>query len=290
MEENKELLEETELEEIIIEDFTIETMEVRKNLRLRTFIVACVVMVFFIIRNFDPNIDFNNVNAPVFLFLSVAVLIICTFIYFYDKSVKPDEYTKEETYKRYKTLSEVMDVASVVPYLCLGLTLMNMFFVSLSPITGTSMEPNFSDDEAVIFSHLTSDYDRFDVIIMHQDSNTAPYLIKRVIGLPGETVRITDNVVYINDLELPQDFIDTNEIHTLCTNSNIGDFGVYEDMHNCTYEVPEGFYFVMGDNRDGSAGDTQGGFSIDSRYFGPVEIGEIYGKVVFTFKDYNLIK
>lgn len=288
MEDRNELLEE-EIEAVNQEDFTVETIKVRNTLRIRTLIVVLAVFVFFILRMFDKNLDFNNVNSPLFLYISSAIVIFATFIYFIDQNVNSLTYKDKNVYKKYKVLNEILDIVSVIPYLALVVTITNMFFVSLSPITGTSMMPNFSDNEAVIFSHINSEFKRLDIVIVKQDSETSPYLIKRVIGLPGETVRIDSNEIYIGDDLLIQDFIDQTIVKTLCTNSNIEDFGVYIDMEHCTYKVPEGSYFVMGDNRDGNAVRTAGS-SLDSRYFGPVSSENIYGKVIYKFTDYNLIK
>ena len=161
-----------------------------------------------------------------------------------------------------------------------------MFFVSLSPITGTSMMPNFDDEDAVLFSHMSSEYERYDVIIVHQNSESAPYLIKRIVGLPGETVSIDNNRMFINDVLLIEEYIDSSVVKTYCTNQTIG---TYIDDNHCTFIVGANEYFVLGDNRDGGAASNSG-TSIDSRYFGPVNTDSIYGKVIFKFKDYNLIK
>ena len=277
MEDKNELLE--EIESIDHYDFTIETMKARKSLRFRTLIVVFVVFAFFILRMFDPNIDFNNVNSNVFLYICSGVVVFATFIYFYDKG------TNSLFYK-----NEILDVVSVVPYLVLVVTIVNMFFVSLSPITGTSMMPNYADNETVIFSHSNTSFERLDVVIVKQNSATSPYLIKRIIGLPGEIVRIELNEIYIDNVLLVQDFIDQDVVMTFCTNSRIDDFGDYTDNEHCTFDVlPRDTYFVMGDNRDGHAVDSSS-FSLDSRYFGPVTLENIYGKVIFKFKDYNLIK
>ena len=106
-----------------------------------------------------------------------------------------------------------------------------------------------------------------------------PYLIKRVVGLPGETVIIDHGDVYIDSVLLEQNFIDQNEVYTLCTD---------DQSEYCEFDVPEGSYFVMGDNRDGNAVSELSGYSIDSRILGPIEEQNIYGKVILKFKDYNL--
>ena len=285
MDDFNELLEEENIEEKE-EDFTTETMKVRQTLRLRTFIVVIVVSVFFILRNVDPNIDFNNVNAPIFLIINLFVLFFAAFVYFFDNRIKPIEYSKKQTYKGYKMFSDVIDIVSIISYLSLIVTVSNMFFVSLSPITGTSMMPNFTDQEAVIFSHLSKEYERFDVVIVHQNSETTPYLIKRVVGLPGETIEINDNQIFVNGSLLVEDYIDSTVVKTYCTNINTGE---YIDNTNCIFEVGDNEYFVLGDNRDGGAVEGSG-TSIDSRYFGPVVVDAIYGKVIFKFTDYNIIK
>lgn len=120
------------------------------------------------------------------------------------------------------------------------------------------------------------------VFIPPHDPN---YFIKRVIGLPGDHVRYVDKVIYINGEALPQDTPELLEeqgiLHSMET---IG--GVTHDIYtaasqqfNRSYDfmppegiiVPEGHYFMMGDNRDNSS---------DSRYWGPVSGDNIVGKAV----------
>jgi len=120
------------------------------------------------------------------------------------------------------------------------------------------------------------------VFIPPHDPN---YFIKRVIGLPGEHVRYADNVVYINGAPLPQEEVgllsDEGIIHSMET---VG--GVTHDIYTAASQrfsrmydwlppegavIPEGHYFMMGDNRDNSS---------DSRYWGPVSEQSIVGKAV----------
>ena len=129
---------------------------------------------------------------------------------------------------------------------------------------------------------------RGDVMVFFPPHQPKTYFIKRVIGLPGDTVRLTNTILYINDVEMKQEFIkkDFPEWNSFCgmqrlqvlvMNETID--GVVHKMQKC--EVPNtlsqdkvwvlkaGEYFMMGDNRDNSA---------DSRAWGPVSEDAIVGK------------
>ena len=140
--------------------------------------------------------------------------------------------------------------------------------------------PFRTDKLVVILSHKTnqfiscfsnlirkSDPQRYDIVIFYYPDDEKQKFIKRVIGLPGETVTIRDGKVYINDSTEPlrDDF---------CPETPVGDFG--------PYEVPEGCYFMLGDNRN---------VSKDSRYWlNPyVEKDKIIGKAFLRYWPLNKI-
>ena len=116
-------------------------------------------------------------------------------------------------------------------------------------------------------SYRFHDPERFDIIVFPFQFQDNTYYIKRIIGLPGETVTIRDGKVYINDSTEPlcDDF---------CPETPVGDFG--------PYEVPEGCYFMLGDNRN---------VSKDSRYWlNPyVEKDKIIGKAFLRYWPLNKI-
>ncbi len=102
---------------------------------------------------------------------------------------------------------------------------------------------------------------RGDVIVFNPPvSSDKPY-IKRVIGLPGDTVEIKDGGVWVNGIEFDETYLqgDTTDCQPQACDPVV---------------VPEGSVFVLGDNRDHSS---------DSRYFGPVEISDIVGKAWITY-------
>lgn len=113
---------------------------------------------------------------------------------------------------------------------------------------------------------LFSEPERGDIAIFDSTDNPGTLFVKRIIGLPGESVKIDEGTVYINNEPLLYDYTDI---------ITIGDFG--------PYKVPEGKYFMLGDNRNES---------LDSRYWTNkfVPIASISGKVFIKyFPEINLI-
>jgi len=142
-------------------------------------------------------------------------------------------------------------------------------------VNGTSMEPNYSDNSTVIIvkSHYT--INRFDVITFEASGHEL--LLKRVIGLPGEIITIANNKIYIDGEIIQENYIDSNIVKTRCFKSTNSDY--------CSYSIPKGYYFVLGDNRNGYAvPGLVSGVSVDSRTIGLVHQSQIDGKVIYNSK------
>ncbi len=129
-------------------------------------------------------------------------------------------------------------------------------------VDGHSMLPNFTTDQFIIVSrlnYLVNDPERGDVVVFHYPLQPDRDFIKRVIGLPGETIDILQGRVYVNGKLLDEPYIDKFCRGTSCD----GEWIVGEDQ-----------YFVLGDNR---------GESKDSQDFGPVDREFIVGRAFVRY-------
>ena len=142
---------------------------------------------------------------------------------------------------------ELIEWAIVIAISALLAFSLDKFIIVNAKIPSASVEPTIMTGDRLIgnrLAYINEDPQRGDIVIFMFPDNEKEYFIKRVIGLPGETVTVKQGQVYINDSDVPLD--ESDYIGT----TPLGDFG--------PYKVPEGAYFMMGDNRNNS---------MDSRYW-----------------------
>jgi signal peptidase I len=144
-----------------------------------------------------------------------------------------------------KIVGILLGVISVI-----GLILFVGFFIVISPrqIMGQSMYPTFQDGEYILTTSVGYKIERGSVVLYKEPVRTQIHLIHRVVGLPGEEVRITKGVVHINNEVLDESEYIPKGLLTL---------GGSELREDESYIIPEGHYLVLGDNRSQSK---------DSRY------------------------
>jgi len=135
------------------------------------------------------------------------------------------------------------------------------FLVQPFYVKGASMEPNFNDHEYLIIDELSYRFRqpvRGEIVVFRSPTDPRQYFIKRVIGLPGETVEVANGQVKIYTREEPLGFtLNESYIDIRTEREGLTKLGVDQ-------------YYLMGDNRP---------LSLDSRVFGPVERSAIVGKV-----------
>lgn len=148
---------------------------------------------------------------------------------------------------------------TVLPALVIVLVI-NAFLAQATRVEGQSMEPNLHDNQRLIIEKISYRFHpprRGDVVVLRLPNRTSDPLIKRVVGLPGETVEITDGRVLINGQVLDEPYLNQY---------------TYQGMPPRV--VPPNQVFVLGDNR---------GFSNDSRAFGFVPFSDIIGRAWFRY-------
>jgi signal peptidase I len=150
-------------------------------------------------------------------------------------------------------------IETVVPAILIAV-FFNLFLAQATRVYGQSMEPNLHTDQRLVvekISYRLQVPERHDIIILRVHPDSEDLLIKRVIGLPGETVEVHEGKVFINNEPLDEPYL------TQPTRGNYGPI-----------VIPPLHVFVLGDNR---------GASNDSRSFGPIPYDNIIGRAWLSY-------
>lgn len=150
---------------------------------------------------------------------------------------------------------------------------LQFFGMSLFMVDGPSMEPTMHSGEVFIISDIVGreNLKRGDIVVFELDNKQGYFYVKRIIGLPGETIVVRGDGIYLEDETGVTDIIDEPYLESSVTNKTLTES--YRDGYEHSYRVPEGKYFLLGDNRN---------HSLDSRYFVDpyVSLESIKGKYV----------
>jgi len=221
--------------------------------------------------------------------------------------IEQEDFESEDTAKNGKLLAK--EVVKTIVIIMLFVAITKIFILEPFLVKGTSMEPNFQDNNYIFVQSISGkigSYKRGDVVIFeHPESQCNSYIqkhpiknffdrlplvgsippmnpctnyIKRVIGLPEETVIIKDRTVTIKNKEHPDGFI-LSEYYIPKTDS-------YKLLGDVTKTMGKNEYFVLGDNRQPNA-------SSDSRDWGVLPKSHITGKTwlrVFPFNNMGIIR
>lgn len=153
--------------------------------------------------------------------------------------------------------------------------LVNAILFTPVRVKGESMMPTFEDGERVFVNKIGqsfSDFERSDIIVFEESPGT--YYIKRVIGIPGDTIEYKDDVLYVNGEKVDEPYLDANKEGLVDSGTLTEDFSLFD--YTGEQKVPEGQLFVLGDNRRVSSD------SRDSRV-GFIEIESVLGTTSIAF-------
>jgi signal peptidase I len=169
-----------------------------------------------------------------------------------------------------------MILDAIEPVVMAFAVFMVVYLVLAQPhkVDGNSMYPTFHDKELILtdkLSYKLGKPSRGDVVVFHAPEPWKSDFIKRIIGLPGETIMVKNGLVYVNGEQLSEPYLPaglkTNEKATL--------------REGIPYAIPADRYMVFGDNRN---------FSSDSREWGAVKTSALVGKALFVYWPIDRIR
>ncbi len=179
------------------------------------------------------------------------------------------EVVRLRTESRQGLWSESLKLLRDIILIIAVFVLFGVFVAQPVVVEGTSMLPQLHDGERLLVNKMVyykfqsvswGHLERGDIVVFWYPHDPEKSYVKRVIGLPGETVELKNGIVFINGTALSESYLDTEH------NQSLPSFP--------PKKVEEHYYFVMGDNRDNSS---------DSRYWGLVPEKYIYGKAFFRY-------
>ncbi len=160
-----------------------------------------------------------------------------------------------------------MDVLETISFVGSLFIVVYLFILQPNQVKGQSMEPNFHNGDYILTSKITYKFrkiKRGDVIILKSPKNPEIEFIKRIVGLPGDRIMVKDGYLYVNGQRWEEPYAN----HP----TNTWEGGFLREGEE--FIVPEGYVFVLGDNRPRSS---------DSREFGPIPIQDIIGVVFYRY-------
>ncbi len=161
----------------------------------------------------------------------------------------------------------VMDILETIVFVGSLFIVVYLFIMQPNQVKGASMHPTFEDKDYIFTSKITYKFrkpERGDVIVFKSPKNPDIEYIKRIIAVPGDMVRIQNKEVYVNNIKLTENYTSAK--------TNVWEGGYLKE--NDAILIPQGYYFIMGDNRPNSS---------DSREFGPIQEDSIVGFVFYRY-------
>lgn len=170
-----------------------------------------------------------------------------------------------------RAVGAVFDFLQGIVVVLAIMVMIYLFVMSPQEINGASMEPTFHNGEYILTNKIVykiQDPQRGDIVIFKSPKNKEIDYIKRIIGLPGDTVGLRNNTLYVNGQPVKEPYL----------TPGITIFGGSYLAEGEEIIVPVGLYFVAGDNRSHSS---------DSREFGPIPKEDIIGQAILRYWPFS---
>lgn len=178
-----------------------------------------------------------------------------------------------------KMSKELISLSKILVVTYIIVSLMNGFILRPVIVSGSSMMPTLNDKD-IGFSYVITKklfgLERGSTVTVYVE-NEDQYLVKRVVGMPGETIFAKDGIVYINDKALKETYLDVDFKNSY---ESLGKGPFTKDFDKI--RIPNEMYFLMGDNRANS---------LDSRDYGPFKDEDIKSNslfIIYPFKDFGI--
>lgn len=183
-----------------------------------------------------------------------------------EEKKQPDEATPAQAEGSSSTAATAKSalretLETVVVALLIALVIRS-FLVQLYVVDGESMYPTLHHGDRLLVNKIVyrlGDPKPGEIVVVEDPANPRRQLIKRVVAIGGETIEIRNRVLFVDGKPLEEDYTNPVSVH-------------FHDVRPFT--VPEGYIYVMGDNRGGS---------LDSRVLGPIQVDKVEGKAFFLF-------
>lgn len=240
-------------------------MKKSKKMIISFFTLFIICLVLFIVLQSNKFFIFNldrdfasSANPELTMFFSTVfeIIVLIAFVIFViltirlikRRRVSPDK--EKEYYSTYKKIYSIADIFSVVPVFLLVVMVLNGFFFAFATVHQCSMYPTYCPGDQVIIKYV-DEYNVGDVVIIENDGI---FLIKRLVAKEGTMLTVDSTGVYFD-----------GEIY-------VSYMGINDNFYYNNVEIPEGYYYCIGDNVENSE---------DSRMHGLFTEDQMIGVVVF---------
>lgn len=266
-----------------------ERLELKNKLIVRSIILIVTSLAFVILRLLNVHNVFSDISSGlgtiIYVIMGISLAIsffsFCVILFSLISPKASKAVFEKIPFNTKKVIFTILDWIIYIPLcICIALYIYSFAF-RIQAVEGESMEKSFYDGDRIV-SIYDNNIKRGDVVIarltpLKENKNDEDeYLIKRVIGVPGDTIKYTKEGLYINGVYVKEEY--TSIVPTSSNEYNKEFFIIKEDDEALEGKVleyhsviPKGYYFLMGDNRNNS---------LDSRKYGLFSQEEIVSVVI----------